>query len=360
MPTIKAAVCHAHGAPLAVEDVVLAPPGPGEARVRMEAVAICASDISFADGAWGGALPAIFGHEGVGHIVEAGPGMPASVGARVLVTLIRACGCCAACASGSPVYCDTSSDPTATGPLAQRDGTPITQAMQCGAFAEEVVVHASQLAPVPDDMPAAAACLLSCGVITGIGAAVNAARLRPGETAVIIGAGGVGLNAIQGARLAGCARIVAIDLSEEKLADAREFGATDTILATDPKPWQQLAEIAPRLADAVLICTGAISVFNSAPRLLKSGGRMVLVGMPHTGQMAEYEPVVLAALGQGVVGSKMGDTVLARDIPWLVDLYRQGRLHLDALVSRTWSLDDINSAIADTKAGRARRNVIVF
>jgi S-(hydroxymethyl)mycothiol dehydrogenase len=301
----------------------------------------------------------VFGHEGVGRVVEAGDGVRGLVpGARVLVTLIRSCHVCPSCAAGRPAYCEEGLH--RDGPLSTLQGEPIVQAMQCGAFAEEVVVDPSQLVEIPEEMPAASACLLSCGVITGVGAAVNAAALRPGQTAVIVGAGGVGLNAIQGARLAGCARVVAMDLSEEKLADARAFGATDTILATEHKPWRRLAGIAPRMADAVLVCTGALSAFQTAPRLLGRGGRVVMVGMPHSGQTVDYEPVILAALGQGVTGSKMGDTVLARDIPWLVDLYAQGRLELDALVSRRWSLDEINDAIADTKAGSARRNVLVF
>ena len=358
MGTIRAAVCHAHGAALSLEEVQLAAPGPGEVRVRMEAVAICASDIAYAEGGWGGTLPAVFGHEGVGRVVEAGAETRLAPGTRVLVTLLRACHACASCSAGRPAYCEDGVHPG--GPLATLAGEEIVQAMQCGAFAEEVVVAPSQLVPVPEEMPAASACLLSCGVITGIGAAVNVARLRPGQTAVVIGAGGVGLNAIQGARLSGCARVVAMDLSEDKLADARAFGATDTLLATDPAPWRALAEIAPRMADAVLICTGAIAAFEAAPRLLGRGGRMVMVGMPHSGEMSAYEPVMLAALGQGMIGSKMGDTVLSRDIPWLVDLYAQGRLELDALVSRTWTLGEINAAIEDTKRGLARRNVIVF
>jgi Zn-dependent alcohol dehydrogenase len=359
MPTIRAAVCHAHGEPLRVEEVQLASPGPGEVRVRMEAVAICASDIAYADGGWGGTLPAVFGHEGAGRVIEAGDGVHGvAPGTRVLVTLIRSCHSCPSCAAGRPAYCEEGIH--AHGPLSSLHGEPIVQAMHCGAFAEEVVVDPSQLVEIPEGMPADSACLLACGVITGIGAAVNVAGLRPGQTAVVIGAGGVGLNAIQGARLAGCARVVAMDLSPQKLEDARAFGATDTILATDEKPWRALAEIAPRMADAVLVCTGALPAFRVAPRLLGRGGRVVMVGMPHSGEQVEYEPVILAALGQAVMGSKMGDTVLARDVPWLVDLYAQDRLELDALVSRRWAFDKINDAIADTKAGHARRNVIVF
>jgi len=359
MYRIKAAICHEHGAPLAIEEVTLDAPGPGEVRVRIEAVAICASDIAFADGAWGGTLPAVFGHEAVGRIVEVGAAVQRfAEGQRVLVTLLRACQACVNCAAGRPAYCVEGIP--AEGPIHMPDGTPVTQAMACGAFAEEVVVDPSQLAPVPEDIPAEAACLLSCGVITGVGAAVNVAGLRAGQTALVMGAGGVGLNAIQGARLAGCARVVAMDLSEEKLADAMALGATDTIPASEDKPWVRLAEISPRLADAVLICTGALAAFRLAPRLLGATGRLVAVGLPHAGEQADYEPVLLAAQGQAILGSKMGDTVLARDIPWLVDLYGQGRLQLDALVSRRWRFDQINAAMDDTRAGRARRNVLLF
>ncbi|MGI9393714.1 MAG: zinc-binding dehydrogenase, partial [Boseongicola sp.] len=162
------------------------------------------------------------------------------------------------------------------------------------------------------------------------------------------------------ARIAGARRIVAVDMTEEKLDDAREFGATDGILATEPKPWRRLRELIGRGADAVLVTVGAVSVYDTAPRFLAPGGRVVMVGMPADGAKSTYEPVILAAVGQGMIGSKMGDAVLARDIPWLTDLYLQGRLKLDELISGRWSLDQINEAIADTKSGAARRNVIVF
>jgi Zn-dependent alcohol dehydrogenase len=197
-------------------------------------------------------------------------------------------------------------------------------------------------------------------VITGVGAVVNAAGLRAGQDVVVIGAGGVGLNAIQGARIAGARRIVAVDMTEEKLAIAREFGATDTVLATEAKPWRAAFKAMGRGADAVIVTVGAIPAYETAPRYLAAGGRVIMVGMPHSGAEASYEPVVLAALGQGMVGSKMGDVVIQRDIPWMVDLYLQGRLQLDNLISGRWRLDQINEAIADTKTGAAKRNVIIF
>ncbi|MFD0978946.1 Zn-dependent alcohol dehydrogenase [Tropicimonas aquimaris] len=360
MTRIQAAVCRAFGTPLEIETLTLAAPGPAEAQVRMEAVAVCHSDISFIDGGWQGQLPAVYGHEGVGRVTAIGAEVHGlHVGDRVLVTLIRSCHHCPSCATGHPVHCETATDPAA-GPLRDADGDPVLNAMNCGAFAEAVTVHHSQLVPIPDEIPPESACLLSCGVITGVGAAINTAGLRPGQTAVVIGAGGVGLNAIQGARIAGAARVIAIDMSEKKLAAARDFGATDGLLASDPDAAAALRRIAHRGADAVLVCTGAIAAYESALRHLGRRGRAVLVGMPHSGQMSSYEPVILAALGQGIIGSKMGDTVLARDIPWMIDLYQQGRLKLDELVSGCWSLAQINEAIADTRTGGARRNVILF
>lgn len=303
----------------------------------------------------------MFGHEAAGRITAIGAGVAGyAVGDTVLATLLRACGTCPSCATGAPHLCGTPHDRDA-GPLRTLQGGPLQQGLSTGAFAEKVVVHHSQIAAIPDTIPMDAACLLSCGVITGIGAVVNTAQVRAGQNVVVIGAGGVGLNAIQGARIAGAARIVAVDVTQDKLDTARAFGATDGVLASDPKPWKTVRQLtAGRGADAVLVTVGAIPAYQDAPRYLATGGRMVMVGMPHSGQRTEYEPVVIAATGQALVGSLMGDTVLARDIPWMVDLYQQGRLKLDELVSGRWPLEQINAAIADTKSGAARRNVIVF
>ncbi|SLN73050.1 Zn-dependent alcohol dehydrogenase [Ruegeria meonggei] len=361
MQTIKAAVCHAFGEPLVIEDVLIEPPGTGEVEVTLDAVAICHSDISFASGAWGGFLPAVYGHEAAGVITAAGDAVGEfQVGDPVVVTLIRACGSCPSCAGGKPTICETPFD-TSKGPLHTADGAPLDQAMACGAFAEKVVVSHRQIVKIPPALPKDLASLLSCGVITGVGAAVNAANLRPGQDVVVIGAGGVGLNAIQGARIAGARRIVAVDMTEEKLEIAKEFGATHGVLASLKEPWKAVYKaLGNRGADAVLITVGAIPAYDQAPRYLGRGGKAIMIGMPHSGDMSSYEPVVLAAMGQGLVGSKMGDVVIQRDIPWMIDLYEQGRLKLDELISGRWSLSQINEAIEDTKTGSAKRNVIVF
>ena len=361
MQTIKAAVCREFGAPLVIEDIRLAAPGQGEVEVRLDAVAICHSDISYADGAWGGHLPAVYGHEAAGRITATGDGARGfAVGDRVVVTLIRACGSCPNCASGKPTICETPTDGT-KGAITTSDGGPLLQAMACGAFAESVVVDQSQIVGIPDDLASDVACLLSCGVITGIGAAVNAAGLRPGQDAVVIGAGGVGLNAIQGARIAGARRIVAIDMTEEKLEIAREFGATHGVLATAKSPARAVYKaLGGRGADVVMVTVGAIPAYDEAVKYLGWGGKAIMIGMPHSDGVASYSPVNMSFQGQGLIGSKMGDVVIRRDIPWMIDLYRQGRLKLDELISGRWRLDQINEAIADTRTGGARRNVIMF
>ena len=359
MQKVKAAVCREFGKPLVIEDIQLRAPETGEVEVTLDACAVCHSDISYIEGGWGGSLPAVYGHEAAGRITALGPDVNGySIGDDVVVTLLHSCGHCPACATADPAYCDNSNRASA---LTTTGGDAIARPMNCGAFAEKVTVHASQLAKIPSDMSKTSACLLACGVLTGVGSAVNAAKVRPGEVVTVIGAGGVGLNAIQGAAIAGAAHVIAVDMSEEKLAMAREFGATGGVLATADKPWKEAAaQAGGQLADVVIVSVGSIPAYNSAPRFLGRKGRLIMAGMNHAGETASYDPSVIASLGQHMIGTKMGDPLLSRDIPWLVELYGQGRLKLDELVSGTYRLDQINEAIADTKTGKAKRNVIVF
>lgn len=361
MQKIKAAVCRSFGAPLEIEDILLRAPETGEIEVTLDACAICHSDISYAGGAWGGSLPAVYGHEAAGRVSSVGPGVTGlAEGDSVVVTLIRSCGACVSCAGGQPTQCQTPYDGD-HGPIQTVDGGKLHQAMATGGFAEKVVVDQKQVVKISAEIPKDAASLIACGVITGVGAVVNAAGLRAGQDVVVIGAGGVGLNAIQGARIAGARRIIAVDMSEEKLSIAKEFGATDGVLGTLEKPWRAVFKaLGGKGAEAVIVTVGAIPAYDQAPRYLGNGGKVIMVGMPHSGAMSTYEPVMMAAVGQGMIGSKMGDVVIQRDIPWMVDLYLQGRLKLDELISGRWRLDQINDAIEDTKTGAARRNVIVF
>ncbi len=357
---IRAAVCHAHGQPLTIDTLTIRDPGAHEIEVTLDAVAICHSDISYMQGAWGGVLPAVYGHEAAGRVTKLGQGVTSlALGDRVIVTLSKSCGQCPSCASAQPMYCGGNTPEAAV--LTTAQGGPVTKAMNCGAFAEAVVVDISQIAPIGPTIPSDVACLLACGVPTGMGAAINTAKVKPGDKVVVIGAGGVGLNCIQGARIAGAARIVAMDLEEKKLRDALEFGATDTLSAKTDQPWKALSNIlGGTLADHVFVSVGVIPAYESALRLLAPRGTLYAVGMPHNGATTPYEPVMFAATGQGIRGSFLGEIVLKRDIPWMVDLYSQGRLKLDELVSGRWTLDQINEAIADTSSGQARRNVIVF
>lgn len=360
MAKVKAAVCHEHGAPMVIEEIELRDPIVGEVEVRIDAVAVCHSDISLWQGGFGGPTPAVYGHEAAGVITALGTGVKGfEVGDSVAVTLIRACGVCPSCGGGHPAVCENPGD-IKDGPISTVSGDPVWQGVYTGAFAEKVVVDQSQIAKIPADMPKDAASLISCGVITGVGAAINTANIRPGQDVVVIGAGGVGLNAIQGARIAGAHRIVAVDMNPDKFEVAKEFGATHAILGED-KPFKKVKEIfGGRGADAVLVTVGVASVYDLAPRYLANGGNVVMVGLPHFGSNATYSPLIMADVGQSILGSKMGDVVIKRDIPWMVGLYQQGRLKLDELISGRWTLDQVNEAIADTMTGNARRNVIVF
>ena len=360
MPKIKAAVAHAFGHSLTVQEVILEAPKADEVEVTLEACAICHSDIMYLDGEWGGSLPAVYGHEAAGRISAIGDQVSGiSIGDPVVVTLIRSCGSCPSCSSGRPTGCETTYDGD-HGPLKMPDGSKLHQAMASGAFAERVVVARSQVVHISEDIPMEVASLIACGVITGVGAVVNTAKFRPGQDAVIIGVGGVGLNAIQGARIAGARRIVAVDMLPEKLVIAKEFGATYTVLASGSTPWVDAKVALGRGADAVFVTVGAAAAYTTAPNYLALNGKVIMVGMPATGAVSTYEAGNFAAASQSMVGSKMGDVVIQRDIPWMLDLYKQGRLKLGELISGRWPLTQINEAIADTKTGSAKRNVIIF
>lgn len=357
---MRAAVCRAFGEPLRIETVSLAPPGPLQVAVRIEACAVCHSDVAYAAGAWGGPLPAVYGHEAAGRVSAVGAGIRGyAPGDRVLVTLIRACGGCPACAGGQPTSCAHAWDPGPS-PLRAADGTELAQGMATGAFAEAVVVDPSQLAPLPDDLPADLACLLACGVITGVGAVVNTARVPPGATVAVVGAGGVGLNAIQGAAIAGAGRIVAVDTRAAQLDVARRFGATDGVLA-GPEAGATLRRLTDgRGLDFVFVSVGSPAAIGEAVGWLAAGGALVVVGLPPSGSVAGYDPTTLAAMNQRILGSRMGQAVLARDIPWLIDAWRAGRLKLAELIAGRFRLDEVNAAMDATRAGSAGRNVIVF
>jgi len=358
----KAAVCRAFGAPLAVETVELAEPGPGEIMIRTAACAICHSDVFYVDGAWGGDLPAVYGHEAAGVVEAVGEGVTRlKVGDHVVATLIRNCGFCPACTEGAPVFCEEIFPLDRLSPLTDSAGARIVHGLRTGAFAEHMVVDQSQAVAIPKDMALDSASLIACGVMTGMGAVINTAGVKPGSSVVVIGCGGVGLNSIQGARLAGASPIIAVDVEPSKLAAAREFGATDTINAKSENVAERAAALnGGRKADWVFVSVGVKGAAEQGVSLMKRNGATVLVGMPPSGVMAAIDPGWLAADGQRILGSKMGSARPAIDVPMIVKLYREGRLKLDQLISGRYRLESINEALASSRSGAALRNVIVF
>ena len=358
---MRAAVCRAFGEPLVIEEVALDPPGPGEVAVDLAACAICHSDIIFADGGWGGALPAVYGHEAAGVVRQVGEGVESvRPGDHVVVTLIRSCGHCGSCAQGAAVTCETAFARDSQSPLHRPGGEALTQGLRTAAFAEAVVVDASQVVVIPPAVPLDAASLLACGVITGFGAVTNTAGLRPGTTAAVIGAGGVGLNAVQGAAISGARMVIALDLVESKLEAARRFGATHTVNAGRPDAAEQVRRLTGRGADYVFVTVGAKAAIPQALAMAARSGTIVLVGMPASGVTVAVDPGDIAHNNLRVLGSKMGGAHIQADIPKLVMLYQQGRLKLDELISGRYPLAKINEAMASARSGEALRNVILF
>jgi S-(hydroxymethyl)glutathione dehydrogenase / alcohol dehydrogenase len=356
----RAAVCRSFSEPLTVEAVRLDRPGPGEVRVRVRACAVCHSDVAYAGGAWGGDLPAVYGHEACGEVLETGDGVAGPrVGERVVVSLIRSCGVCARCHEGAPALCEATFPLDERSPIVLADGTRAVQGMRCGTFADEAVVHASQAVVIPDGVPDTSACLIACAVMTGVGAVVHDARIQPGQSVVVIGAGGVGLNAVQAAAGAG-ARVTAVDISAAKLATAAALGAAATI---DASAADTVADVLARTggagADAVVVTAGSAAAVDQGLACLRRGGTLVCVGMPPSGQAARFDPGALAHDGKRIVGSKLGSSRPADDVPRIAALYVQGRLHLDELVTATYPLEGINEAIASMQRGEAIRNVIL-
>lgn len=358
----RAAVCHEFGHPLSVEEVTLDPPGDGEVRVGISACAVCHSDVAYADGAWGGKLPAVFGHEACGVIAEVGPRVGAlAPGDRVVVSLIRSCGACGRCREGAPALCEARFRLDGESPIRLAGGGRAEQGMRCGAFADETVVHASQAVPIPAELPNTSACLIACAVMTGMGAVVHDAAVPPGAAVVVIGAGGVGLNAVQAAALAGAEQVIAVDVAEPKLRAARAMGATGTIDATAADPVAEIrAATRGAGADSAIVTVGAAGAVDQGLACLRRGGTLVVVGMPPSGEHARFDAGALAHDGKRIVGSKLGSSRPAHDIPRIADLYTAGRLRLDELVTATYPLERINDAVDAMRRGEAIRNVIVL
>lgn len=358
---IQAAVCAEPGAPMELRSIELAPPADGEAQVQIEACAICQSDISYMDGHWGSFSNTVFGHEAVGIVTETGAGVTdLKAGDRVLVTLIRACGECRHCQYGAPPMCDHRGDLGPLSPLKTRDGVVIFQAMGTGAFADAVTVHRSQLVKVPKSIPAASAATVACAVITGYGAVVRDGCTKPGDRVVVVGAGGVGLNIIQTAKLQGAGEIIAVDREGEKLEDATRFGATHVINAATMDVADRIKfATASHGADQVYISVGAQGAIDAGMNYLGKSGSLVIVGIPADGAKTTFDTGSLNSFSQRIIGSKMGGARIEQDVPAIIDHYRKGEFLLDELVAKTYPLGEINEAIAASRTGKMVRNVLV-
>ncbi len=359
---MKAAVCRAFGAPLVLEELELASPEQGEVRVALAACAICHSDIAFAEGDWGGGLPAVYGHEAAGVVREVGPGVSGvGEGDRVVVGLMRSCGRCFFCARGEPHLC-AGSFPADTRPvLRTEDGAAVVHAMHTAAFAEDVLVDHSQVAIVPESLPLDVASVLGCGVLTGVGAALDRARVTPGASVVVVGTGGVGVNVVQGAAIAGASTVVALDVSAAKREAAARFGATHAIDPTDDAVEAVRELTGGRGADFVFVTVGRGDVIAASVAYARRGATVVLVGMPASGETFSLVAVDVVHDDVSVLGTKIGSgSGPFRDaVARLVGLYEEGRLLLDELVTARYPLEEINDAIA-AAGGDALRNVIVF
>lgn len=359
---MKAAICHEFSQPLTIEEVTLDPPETGEVSVKLNACAICHSDILYMEGAWGGTLPAIYGHEAAGVVDATGPGVTrVQPGDHVVVTLLRSCGACYFCAQGETHLCEATFDIDQKGRLHDAGGRMVHQGLRTGAFAEQVVVDSSQVVKIPNELPLECAALLACGVITGYGAVVNTAGVTAGSSVVVIGTGGVGLNSVQGAAIAGAQPVIAIDVSQEKLQAAKKFGATHAVTSMGHDLAEAVKDLTQgRGADFVFVTVGNTAVIESSVDLLRRGGTMVIVGMTASGVKATIEPLGIANNSKRILGSKMGSSRLQVDVPKLIELYQQGRLKLDELISGRYPLSKINEAVASVKNGEALRNIIVF
>jgi S-(hydroxymethyl)glutathione dehydrogenase/alcohol dehydrogenase len=359
---MKAAVCYEFGKPLVVEEVEIDPPQYGEVKVRLTATGICHTDVHLIRGEWGGGLPVVPGHEAAGIVDTVGANVTLTKpGDAVVVSLLRSCGRCFYCTIGSPHLCAGTFALQTESRLRNTGGEPLRHGNRTAAFAEYVIVDQSQVVAVPTDMPLDRAALLACGVITGVGAVVNTARVRPGQSVVVIGTGGVGLNAIQGAVLVGAHPIIAVDLLDAKLTAALAFGATGTINAAQDDPVARVKELTSgRGADYVFVTVGNPTAVAQAIDMIRMAGTVVVVGIPHEGATVALPVGKLVVNERRVIGCVMGSTRLSVDVPRLVELYRRGRLKLDELITARYPLEQINEAITAMETGAALRNVVMF
>jgi S-(hydroxymethyl)glutathione dehydrogenase/alcohol dehydrogenase len=359
---MKAAIFHGPHEPLTIEDVEVDAPRAREVLVRTVASGVCHSDLHFVDGYYPHPAPAVLGHEAAG-IVEAVGELVTYVkpGDHVIACLSVFCGHCDHCLTGHPNLCnnpETKRAPDEKPRLSQK-GDIVHQFINVSSYAETMLLHENAVVKIRDDMPLDRAALIGCGVMTGVGAVLNTARIEPGSTVAVFGAGGVGLAAMQGARIAGARQIIAVDVVESKLATARELGATHIVDASSHDPVQAIRDMTGGGVDYAFEAIGLKLAAEQAFNCLRSGGTATVIGMIPVGQKVELDGYQFLS-EKKMQGSNMGSNRFRVDMPRYIDFYLQGRLKLDEMITRRGRLEDVNEAFRAMKAGEVARTVLMF
>jgi S-(hydroxymethyl)mycothiol dehydrogenase len=357
---VRGVIAPAKDEPVRIETIVVPDPGPGEVVVRVRSCGVCHTDLHYREGGIGDDFPFLLGHEAAGVVETLGVGVTeVEPGDLVILNWRAVCGRCRACVRGRPWYCFNTHN--ARQKMTLVDGTPLAAALGIGAFAEKTLVAAGQCTKVDPEVSPAAAGLLGCGVMAGLGAAINTAGVGRGDSVAVIGCGGVGCGAVAGARLAGASKIIAVDLDQRKLAAARSFGATHTVDAAAEDVVEAVrAHTGGFGADVVIDAVGLPETYKQAFYARDLAGTVVLVGVPTPQMRLDLSLLDVFGRGGALKSSWYGDCLPSRDFPMLIDLYRQGRLDLDAFVSETIALDDVESAFDRMRTGDVLRSVVLL
>ncbi len=358
---VRAAVLPAIGSPLEITDIDLPDPGPGQIRVRLAAAGVCHSDLSLSNGTMRVPVPAVLGHEGAGTVVAVGEGVThVSPGDGVVLNWAPSCGSCHACVLGEVWLCANALNGAADVYARTVEGTDLHPGLNVAAFAEETLVSASCVLPVPDGVPLTDAALLGCAVLTGYGAVHHSARVRQGETVAVFGVGGVGLAALQSARIAGASRIVAVDVSPEKEELARAAGATDYVVASENTAREIRALTKKQGVDVAVECVGRATTIRTAWDSTRRGGRTTVVGIGGKDQQVTFNALEIFHWGRTLSGCVYGNSDPAKDLPVLAEHVRAGRLDLGAMVTERIGLEGIPAAFENMLAGKGGRALVVF
>ena len=373
--TVRAAVIetiglpapYAQSLPLKIRNVELDPPGAGEVLIRVHAAGLCHSDLSVISGDRPRPVPMVLGHESAGEVLECGAGVTdLAPGDRVVLVFMPSCGGCMPCAEGRPALCEPGAASNGAGTLlsgARRirlNGQPVYHHVGVSCFAEQAVVSRRSCVKITADLSHAEAALFGCAVLTGVGAVINTARVQAGTSVAVLGLGGVGFSALLAAVASGAREVVALDLSDAKLALARELGATATFNAARPDAADEVRALTHGGVDFAFEMAGAIPAMELAWRITRRGGSTVSAGLPHPDKRFALPPVQLVAEERTLRGSYIGSAVPARDIPRYIEMYQRGKLPVDRLMGETLLLDDINRGFDRLATGQAMRDVVLF